>query len=320
MIVVAVTARALAAQDSAPAAENSLRETLGRAIQNATGQQLYELTYKFTEGDQFRWNVEHVQTTKTSINEYTEIASSRTESITSWRVISVDSQRRASLVQTIEAVKFWQRIGEAEPVAFDSRGGTQPPSEFENEAKRVGLPFPAIVVLSDGQVSKNDDANSRYDFGAGSFWIPLPSHPVPVGQTWTVPNTLIARDDDGSYKRIKVQIEYELQSVAEQTATIRFDTQVLTPIDSPSIQSQICQQMTHGQVEFDLAAGLITRKKVNWNEKVVSFNTANSLTHYLGEYTISIIRPDAAPVRRAAPVIARPLQIRTREEPPVFRR
>ncbi len=296
------------------------RHALNRAIKGATGQQLFELKYKLSEGAQFRWTVEHVQTTKTSINEYTEIASSRTDSVTQWRVISVDSLGRATLVQTIESIKFWQRVGAGEPVAYDSTADPKPPTEFATEAKKIGLPLPAITVHTDGQIAQSDAHQSHYDFGAGSFWIPLPDRPIPVGQKWSIPNELIAKDDDGSYKRIKTQVEYQLQSVDGHLAKIRFDTQVLTPINSPAVQSQICQQMTHGQVEFDMATGVLVRKKVNWNEKVVSFNRAGSVTHYLGEFTIVLDRPAAAPTSVAQKVTAKPLQIRTREQAPIFRR
>ena len=295
---------------------------LDRAIQGTTRKQSFDLHYKFSEGDVHRWEVEHVETLKTSMNEFSEVVSSRTQSHSHWRIVSVDSQGQATLVQTIPWIKWWQRTGERDPLEFDTRREGEPPQQFANEAKKVNVPFPAISVQRQGKLTKSQEKADHYDFGAGSFWIPLPDQPVSLGHTWSVPNELFARSDDNSYKRIKTQMEYRLAAVQGSVAKIDFTTQSLTPIDSPKVHSQICQQLTSGHVEFDMNTGKILSKKVNWNEKVIGFHGDNSLTHYLGEYTIRSLDGESPPAneRVAQPVIAKPLQIRTAHEPPVFRR
>ncbi len=322
--IVCLFAMRLSAQEPAGDAGEStgFQHRLERAIEGTTQKQSFDLAYKFTAGEVHRWQVEHVETLKTSMNEYSEVVSSRTVSHSYWEVVSVDSQGQATLVQTIPWVQWWQRNGEQEPIEFDTRKGGEPPPQFATQAQKVNLPFPAMSVQRQGKITKNQDKPDQYDFGAGSFWIPLPDQPVAVGHSWTVPNEQFARSDDNSYKRIKTQMEYRLTSVQGPTAIIDFTTQVLTPIDSPKVHSQICQQLTSGHVEFDLARGKIVSKKVNWNEKVIAFHGDNSLTHYLGEYTIRSLdsQPQAQTPRVAQPVIAKPLQIRTRFDPPVFRR
>lgn len=300
--------------------DDKINAAVSKAISNVTGQQAYLLRYQFHDGARFRWKVEHVQTLKTSMAEFVEVVSSRTQSTSTWTVRSVDSQGQATLEQTIDSVNLWRRIGDQEPTSFDSRSDQNPPDDFASAAKNVGLPQPAIVVDTKGNVTDSKRKANDYDFGAGSFWIPLPPDPVAIGGKWYVPGELVARQDDGTFKRIKTRMAYELAQVIDGVATIRFEHEVLTPIDSPKVRSQICQQMTRGSIDFNLGKGAVQRKKVSWNEKVVGFEGGDSMTHYLGEYTINSVDLSGETDRSESVAAAKSIQLRTREQPPVFRR
>lgn len=315
-LLVIGTALPCGAQDAAPA---SFVDALQRATKQAVQKQRFELRYQFPPDSKFRWNVEHVSTNKTTMAEASEVMSSRSQSTTVWKVIHIDSLGQATLEQTIERANMWQRNGEQEPVSYDSASGATPPKEFQALAHSIGKPLTTLLVDASGKTIAGDSEKSQYRFGTGGPFVPFPKEPIAVGDLWYAPDEVVAYNEDKSIKRIKLRMRYELADVKDHRAIIRFSTEILTPIDDPRIRAQISQRITRGEIEFDLARGLMVRKKVNWNEKVQGFHGPNSLLHYLGEYTVTYAEPAA--VTATAPVTTlKPLKIRTRDDGPVFRR
>jgi hypothetical protein len=54
-------------------------------------------------------------------------------------------------------------------------------------------------------------------------------------------------------------------------------TQVLDPALPPSIEVQLLQRVSHGEIKFDLARGRITHQKMAVDRSVVDFHGAGSL-------------------------------------------
>ncbi len=312
-------ATSLAAQEKD---DSPFSTALDRATKQATQQQQFQLRYQFPAGQQFRWSVEHVSTNKTTMAETSEVMSSRTQSTTIWKVIHVDSLGQATLEQTIERVNGWQKNGDQPPVSYDSAKDAMAPIEFELMSKKVGKPLTTILVDDCGATIAGDTESRQYRFGTGSPWVPFPQEPIAVGHRWYAPDEFVAFNEDKSMKRIKLRVQYELIEVQDGCARIRFNTEILTPIEDPKIRSQILQQITHGEMKFDLARGLMLGKKVNWNEKVQGFQGANSLLHYLGEYNVSFVNPtpESDADKPATIVKIKPIKIRTRDDGPVLRR
>ena len=316
---------ALSITTSLPAQEKNEEKfsaALNRATKQATQQQLFQLRYQFPAGQQFRWNVEQVTTNKTTMAETSEVMSSRTQSTTVWKVIHVDSLGQATLEQTIERMNMWQKIGDQEPASYDSASNASPPKEFESMAKLVGKPLTTMLVDNCGITVAGESETSQYRFGTGSPWVPFPKEPIAVGHQWFVPDEVLVSKEDKSKKRIKLRVKYELVAVQDGCARIQFNTEILTPIDDPQVRSQISQRINHGEMNFDLARGLMVGKKVNWNEKVQGFQGPNSLLHYLGEYSVSYVNPTAKSDVANSTTVAKvkPIKIRTRDDGPVLRR
>ncbi len=312
-------ATAAIAQDDG---QGKFAESLSRATKQATKQQLFDFRYKFAVGEKLQWNVEHVSTNKTSMDETTEVMSSRTRSTTTWKVLSIDSFGQAALEQTIERVDMWQKNGTQEPVSYDSSKDKTPAKEFEAMAQSVGRPLMTMSVDERGKTVTGQNEPNQYRFGTGSPWILFPNEPIPVGRKWYEPNEVATFNDDKSIKRIKIQICYELLEVNDGLAKVGFHTEILTPIEDPKIRAQLSQRITRGHMDFDLAQGRMVGKRVNWNEKVQGFHGPNSLLHYLGEYTVAFVDPAPKSNANAKANIStiKPVKIRTRDDGPVFRR
>ena len=110
--------------------QESAKDRVARATENMNRKQVYQLVYKLQKGETIRWTVEHVASTKTRMAGETEETSSRSESTKVWNVSSVDSLGNITFVHSIEAVKMWQKIGDTDPVAYDSRSDKEIPAEY----------------------------------------------------------------------------------------------------------------------------------------------------------------------------------------------
>ena len=94
------------------------------------------------------------------------------------------------------------------------------------------------------------------------------------------------------------------------SAYISFKTEVLTPVESPKIRSQIMQQMTRGYLVFDIDRGYPIRKEIEWDEKVQGFEGPDSLLEYLGRMTERLIidNKDAKVTRKPKSTGLKPLR------------
>jgi len=113
-------------------------------------------------------------------------------------------------------------------------------------------------------------------------------------------------------------------------ATISFRREILTPVEDPKVKSQIQQKLNQGAVFFDIAKGRITRKVVQWDEKVQGFEGDDSYLRYVGSYTMELLEDaeSTAQVQTGNPL--KPLKIekgqrssrylRPREGKPIIRK
>ena len=295
IFAVACSASATLAQDAA--------DKISRATKHINSKQKYDVKYKMAKGDVIHWAVEHVASTKAQIAGDKEESSSRTKSEKLWKVSSVDSRGNMTFVYSVESVNMWQQVGEGDPVTFDSKKDESTPAEFEGVDEKLGKPLAVITVAPNGVVMDRKTSIPQARFGVGEITIPLPKDPIAVGYKWYVPSQLTARDENGLTQTLKTRIHYQLSRVKGINAYISFRTEVLTPIESEKVKSQIMQQMTKGYIVFDLNRGLPVRKEVEWDEKVIGYEGPDSYLNYVGKLTeklvINAARPLAPNVDRA---------------------
>ena len=56
-------------------------------------------------------------------------------------------------------------------------------------------------------------------------------------------------------KDVNTRMRYRLEQVKTGVATISVKTQILTPINDPSVRSQLVQRISQGEIRFDIDAG-----------------------------------------------------------------
>lgn len=281
----------------------SAAELIRNATDNLRRKQKYELRYGLKEGDKLRWSVEHSASTRTLIASKEEETSSHSEAVKVWTVSRVDGAGNITFSHSLESVKMWHKIGDQEPVSFDSRSDKQVAEDYQNVKERVGRPLATITITPTGQVVDRKSSIKQARFGAGDITLPLPKQPIAIGYQWFVPSTLSASDEMGRRVQLKSRIHYKLANVKGHNAIISFRTEVLTPIDSEKVRSQIMQQMTRGYLVFDIAKGITTRKEVEWDDKVHDYEGPGSYLSYSGKMSERLLTsqgPALQPLRRGA--------------------
>lgn len=290
--------------------------------------QLYDIQYKLETGDQIEWVVEHAVSTKVQMAGETDESSSRSETKKRWVVKSVDALGQMTFALELASAKMWQKIGDQEPVVYDSAKDDEVPEEYEGIAEKVGQSLAVFTIRPNGQVVSRRSEVNESNFGAGDITVPLPGKPVAVGHRWNVPTVLNATDETRVNRKLKARIAYELAKVQGHHAFIKFRTEVLTPIKSQKVKSTIMQQMTDGYIVFDMKSGYPTQKHVEWDEKAQGFEGADSLLTYVGRMTEKLASSTNAQASKAigtglAPMVAqRPknVKLRTRDGKPVTKK
>ncbi len=307
-------------------AKNQAGDPLKRLTDTARrleNEQKFDFKYKFNQGDLVLWQVEHAAETETRIQNDEEKTSSRSQSVLKWQVTGVDSLGNTTIMLTLEAAKMWQQVDEHPAVEFDSR---QPrgevPEEYRQFAEWIGVPMATYQIDRYGNVIDRKEVYRSIKFGVGDITMPLPGRPVSIGQAWHVPGSIFVRTDDGATKPIRTRIEYRLQAVADGIARVSFDTQVLTPVEDARIESQLIQQMSKGEVLFDLNRGQMVGMNLGWDRRCLGFKGPESLLKYVAKYSTRVVQdsqnPDSAAVQVAGRERLQP-EYRLSDDNPIFR-
>ncbi|MEZ6112686.1 MAG: hypothetical protein R3C99_16990 [Pirellulaceae bacterium] len=265
--------------------QESLTEKLEKA-KSSVPQVEFELRYKFTPGETIKTQVVHVATTETKIKGNTQTSKSRAVSTKVWKIDAVHEDGSITFTHSVENVEMWQQVTDRPEVRYDSRTDEEAPPEYEGVQETIGVPLATITIDRLGNVVKREGGSQRQaSLGLGDIAVPLPAGQVKLGHEWNAADEVFVRLANGQSKRINVRKHFTLDKVQTGVATISVRTQVLTPTQDPQILAQLAQQLTNGTIRFDVDAGRLLSRQMDWDETVVGFNGADSMLQYLARYT-----------------------------------
>ena len=245
------------------------------------------LRYHFQPNEEVLTKVVHIATTTTKIRGSTQESKSHAISTKVWRIKDIDKDGNIYFEHSVADVEMWQKVTGRDEVRYNSRTDEKPPAQYEHAAKSLGTVIAELKISPTGKILERKNNLPQHDMGLGPIATPLPDEPIEVGQRWSVPSEVTVRIGD-KFKRINTRKMFKLVSVKTGVATIEVKTQVLTPVDNPEIDAQLMQQLTNGSMKFDIDAGRIISKQMDWDESVVGFSGADSMMKYLGRFTEEI--------------------------------
>jgi len=261
----------------------------------------YTLRYQFHAGDTLRWNVVHRCQIRTTVSASEQTAETTTLSVKVWRVLDVTPDGQATFEHRVESVDMRHRLSGREEVHYNSDKDMVAPRGFEDVAKAVGVPLSIVTLDAQGKVlSRKQNPVKAATPGQGEITIRLPEEPIAVGHQWSFPHDIEAPLPGGGIRHVKSMQSYTLESVRTGVATIRMETQILTPIHDPSLESQLIQYETSGTVRFDVDAGRILARQADVDKGVVGFRGEASSLHYRARSTEEFVAPAAKVAAREA--------------------
>ncbi len=295
--------------------QDSTEEAIQRTAANLARQQKYQLQYKMKVGDVYRWASDHSESSRTQIAGETDNQSSRARASVYWEVKGVDSKGDATFIFQIDSVDMWQQKNDENPISFNSETDTKAPIDYEVFNQGVGTPITKTVITAKGQILDRQDYVKQAKIGLSKMTIlPLPKNSVAVGHQWYMPGSLSAKDEDGVTRHLDTRVHYSLEKVIDNKAYISFQTEVLTPISSNRIRSQIMQNMAMGHAVFDIGLGLVVRREVEWNETVQGFQGPGSFLKYNARYSERYVDPNVQKLKVAK------VKIKQLDDEPILRR
>jgi len=232
----------------------------------------------------------------------------RNDSSKHFRVVSVDDDGSALLEPIIDRIRMSARLHDQPLVEFDSAKDKVAPPKFQRHLETVGKPMARFQFAAHGEllavrviatdVPKATTAAADKADPKMNFLVPLPTEPIAVGHRWKQKFDEPISAGQGLTQQIPMLRQYELMSISDGIATIKFKTSILALLNDPKIQGQLVQQTPSGTIEFDVERGLIRSRKSVTNETVVNALGPQTILQAIGESTEKLI-PNGAAIQQA---------------------
>lgn len=261
----------------------------------------YDLMYKFTPGETLRTEVLHQAKVQTTVQGTTQTAETKSTSIKVWKVEHVADDGTATFSHMVENIDMWQRTTGRKEVRYNSRQDKEVPPGYEHVADAVGVPLSIVTMNPRGKIIKRKEAREQPTATSTQMTMPLPSRPIVIGTSWSSPLEIDVTTKDGGVKKIETRQKFTLEAVDDEFATIKVDSQVLTPVSDPSIEAQLIQRLSHGTVKFDIKAGRVVSQQLDLDRHVIGFSGPASSMHYVTRFSEKLLPPDEKTARRTAP-------------------
>ena len=245
----------------------------------------FELRYKYAPDEVVRWKVVHLATTETLIQGNSQSSRSRATSVKVWTVTQVNDDGNITLSHSVDHVDMWQKVTDRPEIRYNSETDEEPPPEYRQVAKTLSRPLTSITIQPDGTVVERESESPDFKFGVGNMVMRLPLQAIAVGSTWFESSEIRVRLPDNRFKQIKTRKLYTLGKVQTGVASISVKTEVLTPVNDPKLEAGLMQQLTEGAIKFDIDAGRVISKQMDWDETIIGFNGADSMLKYLARFT-----------------------------------
>jgi hypothetical protein len=241
----------------------------------------YDLRYKLSTGDVLRYDVKHRASIRSTIDQTTQEAQTKTDSIKLWKITDVLPNGDIEVMNVVESVHMVNQLPDREPTEYDSLQDKTPPPGFEDAARAVGVPLSVVRVTPAGKVLRRDVKMRQQNVEEDSqIVLRLPDKPVAIGETWDEPFDVKASLENGGTKAVQTRRRHKLTGVKNGIATIEVTYQVLSPID-PFIETQLVQRLMDGEVRSDIKAGRVVSQKMEIDKRILGFAGPTSSMHYI---------------------------------------
>lgn len=266
----------------------------------------YVFRYQFAKGETVRWLVEHHAKIASTVEGSSQTAETSTMSVKAWKVVETFPGGETKFINSVESIDMRQKLTGRQETTYNSRTDKDVPPMFADAAKQVGRPLAEVTIDGRGNVQKRLDLKKTDADGApqestsSDITLVLPDKPLGIGESWTAPLDLSATDEKGGRVAIKARRKITLLSVTGNVATLRHETQILSPLNDPKIEAQVVQSEQAGEVLFDLPRGRIVKLSLANDREVFGFQGDASVMHVEAAFVERLADPSGTPIPEAA--------------------
>lgn len=241
----------------------------------------YELRYKFSRGDVLHYDVTHSASIHSTIDQTTQDAQTRTDSLKAWKVTDVLPEGDIEFMNVVERVHMVNQLPDRKSAEYDSTRDKTAPPGFEDAAKAVGVPLNSVRMTPYGKIVKREAKVGKQSPDEDTpVALRLPERPVAIGETWDELFDIQVKLPKEGSKAIQTRRHHKLVDVKDNIATIGVTYQVLSPIDAP-IELQIVERLMSGEVKFDIAKGRVISQKMDVDKRILGFAGPTSSVQYV---------------------------------------
>jgi hypothetical protein len=273
----------------------------------------YKLAYKFQPNQVAHYEVSQETEIITHAKEETETARNSSKAKRHFKLVAVDEKTgEGDLELSIDWVHMLASFDnpartKSQPVEFQSDDPEKHPKQFLDILEIIGKPRAVIRFSPAGkavkvvrgalppppaaanQLAEGPAAPPAPDGSPESFFLPLPEHPVAVGEAWKDRFDVLVRDDKKNLEKITIQKSYKLSEIRAGQAIIDFRTTILTPVNNPAIAGQLIQRELSGKVVFDIERGLIVSRESGVDNTVIGPFGPNSSMRATSKYREKLV-------------------------------
>jgi hypothetical protein len=266
------------------------------------GPTTYDLRYRLATGDVLRYEVKHRASIRSTIDETTQAAQTKTDSVKLWKITDLLPNGDIEVTNVVEHVHMVNQLPDREPTEYDSRRDEAPPPGFEDVARAIGVPLSVMRMTPSGKVLRRDVKVRQQSVEEdGPIVVRLPNKPATIGETWDEPFDVKVTLENGNMKPVQTRRRHKLAGVKSGIATIEVTYQVLSPID-PYVESQLVQRLMEGEVKFDIEAGRVVSQQMDIDKRILGFAGPTSSMHYITRMEEKLTKAEpAATARRSLP-------------------
>jgi hypothetical protein len=269
------------AADKNPAKKSKQDESPTASAPEKSDAKKYDLRYKLKRGEVLRYDVTHRASVRSTIEQQTQAAQTRTDSVKVWKVTDVLKNGEIEIITVVDRIHMVNQLPDKDPLEYDSERDKTPPPGFEDAARAVGVPLSTIRISPRGKIERRESkirgAVAEED---APIALRLPEKPVAIGDTWDEPFDVVVALEAGGTKQIQTRRHHELAKVDGGVATIKVTYQVLSPVDAP-IECQLVQRLMDGEVKFDMKSGRIVGQRMEIDKRILGFAGPTSSMQYI---------------------------------------
>jgi hypothetical protein len=281
----------------------------------------HDLRYKFSIGDVLRYDVTHRASIRSTIDQTTQAAQTKTDSVKLWKITDVLPNGDIELMNVVERVRMVNQLPDRDPTEYDSARDATPPPGFEDVARAVGVPLSVLRITPRGHIVSRDAKVRQQSVEQDApAVVRLPNKPVTIGETWDEPFDVTVTLENGAAKLVQTRRRHKIADVSNGIATIQVTYQVLSPIDATA-ECQLVQRLMEGEVKFDIAAGRVVSQQMDIDKRILGYAGPTSSMHYVMRMEEKLAKNTASEVTVRQPSTAPvPAKNTTKSGPPASMR